>query len=158
MVAKGRGKGRMRSDCLMGTGFPFGVMKHLETRWRWRLYYTVNVLNDLYTLKWWRNFPGSPGVKTLLSNAGGVQVQSLVGKIRSQMPWGQKKPEYKTEAILYVTNWVMTLKEMVHIKKIFLKGDEFYVTWILPQSKQAGRRVGQPVVSGDLGLPTLPLT
>lgn len=47
---------------------------------------------------------------------------------------------------------------MVHIKKTFLKGGEFYVLWILPWSKQAGSRVGQPAVSGGLGLPILPLS
>ena len=156
VVAKGRGKGRMRSDCLMGTGFPRGVMKRFETRWRWRLYYTVNVLSDPHTLKW-RDFPGSPVVKTSPSNAGGAG--SIPGG-EDKVPNASrpKKPEYKTEAISYVTNSITTLKEMVHIKKAFLKGGEFYVMWILPQSKQAGSRVGQPVVSGDPGLPILPLT
>ena len=52
-------------------------------------------LNSMY-------LPGGPVVKTLPSMQG-VRVQSLVGKLRSHMPWGQKKkknPKDKPEAKL----------------------------------------------------------
>lgn len=73
------------------------------------------------------------------------------------MPRGQKKKmDYKTEAILCVTNSIRTLKEMVHIKKNLLKGGEFYVLWILPWSKQA--EVGWVSLQclAGLGLPSCP--
>ena len=38
-----------------------------------------------------RDFPGGPVVKNPPSNAGGMQVQSLVGELRSHMP-GATKP------------------------------------------------------------------
>ena len=37
----------------------------------------------------WQDFPGGPVVKTLLLQ--GVQVQSLVGELRSHMPYGMAK-------------------------------------------------------------------
>lgn len=50
IVALGWGLGEMGSDCLLGTGFPFGVM---EIFWN---QIAVNVLNttEFYTLKWFR--------------------------------------------------------------------------------------------------------
>ena len=52
-------------------------------------------------------------VKTLSSNAG-VQVQSLVWKLRSYMPHGQKTKAENRNNI--VTNSIKTFK-MVHIQK-----------------------------------------
>ena len=46
-------------------------MKRFETKWRWSLYYTVNVISDLHTVKW-RGSPGSPVVETSPANAGGA--------------------------------------------------------------------------------------
>ena len=56
-------------------------------------------------------------VKTLPSNAG-VQVQSLVGELRSDMPRSQKiKTENRNNI---VTNSIKTFKK-VHIKQFFKK-------------------------------------
>ena len=43
----------MGSNLLTGMGFPFGVTKYFETRQRWWLQNTVNVLNatEFFTLK-----------------------------------------------------------------------------------------------------------
>ena len=48
----------------------------------------------------------------------GVQVQSLIGELRSHLPRGQEKKNIKQKHI--VEDSIKTLK-MVHIKKIFLK-------------------------------------
>ena len=48
----------------------------------------------------------------------GVQVQSLVGELRSHMPQGQKTKTSNRSNI--VTNPIKTLK-MVHVKKIILE-------------------------------------
>ena len=76
-----------------------------------------------------RDFPGSPVVKTLPSNRGGV-VWSLVWELRSHMPHGQKIKISSRSSI--VTNSIKTLKKMVHIyKKIFKKILINNTTWLL---------------------------
>ena len=59
------------------------------------------------------DFPGGPVVKTSPSNEGGA-VPSLVGKLRSHMPLGQKPKTQNRSNI--VTNSIKTLK-MAHTKK-----------------------------------------
>ena len=61
----------------------------------------------------WLDFPGGPVVKTSPSNEGGA-VPSLVGKLRSHMPLGQKPKTQNRSNI--VTNSIKTLK-MAHTKK-----------------------------------------
>ena len=67
-----------------------------------------------------RHFPGGPVVKTCPSNV--EDASSILGqgakRLHASGPVfsGPKKPKQKTEAILYVTNPILTLK-MVHIKK-----------------------------------------
>ena len=60
------------------------------------------------------DLPGGPVVKTLLSNAG-VIVPSLVRKLRSHLPLGQKTKDMKNRSNI-VKNSIKTFK-MVHIKK-----------------------------------------
>ena len=60
------------------------------------------------------DLPGGPVVKTLLSNSG-VTVPSLVRKLRSHLPRGQKNKDMKNRSNI-VTNSIKTFK-MVHIKK-----------------------------------------
>ena len=68
---------------------------------------------------WLGDFPGSPVVKTWPSSAGGVRVQSLVRKLRTYMPPGQKSKTKNRSNI--VTDSLKTLR-MVHIpQKINLK-------------------------------------
>ena len=62
------------------------------------------------------DFPGGPEVKTSPSNAWGTG--SLVGKLRSHMPHGQKTRTWDRSNI--VTDSIKTLK-MVPIKKKTLK-------------------------------------
>ena len=69
------------------------------------------------------NFPGSPVVKTLLSNVGDI-ILSLIRHIRSHMPWSQRTKMQNRSNI--VTNSIKTLK-MVHIKKKSLKKNNFPV-------------------------------
>ena len=47
----------------------------------------------------WKEFPGGPVVKTSPSNAG-VQVQSLIGKLRSHIPWSQKTKTWNRSNIM----------------------------------------------------------
>ena len=62
-----------------------------------------------------RHFPGGPVVKTCPSNV--EDASSILGQGAKRLhASGPKKPKQKTEAILYVTNPILTLK-MVHIKK-----------------------------------------
>ena len=57
-------------------------------------------INDLS-----REFPGSKVVRMLHSHYRGVWVQSLVGEIRSHMPWGTaKKKKKKLTVFLYTRN------------------------------------------------------
>ena len=57
------------------------------------------------------DFPGSPVVKTLLSNAG-AQIQSLVGKLRSHMLHGLKKQNVKRKQ--YCNKFSKTFKDGPH--------------------------------------------
>ena len=59
------------------------------------------------------NFPGSPVVKTLLSNVGDI-ILSLIRHIRFHMPWSQRTKMQNRSNI--VTKSIKTLK-MVHIKQ-----------------------------------------
>lgn len=47
---RGLGEGRIGSDCLIGSGFSFGLVEMFGTRSRWWLHNVVNVLN--YALEW----------------------------------------------------------------------------------------------------------
>ena len=60
-----------------------------------------------------RDFPGGPVVKTLPSMQG-VQIQSLVGELRSYMPWGQKT---KTKQKQYCNKFNKDFKNGLHQKK-----------------------------------------
>ena len=63
--------------------------------------------NINYRAQRW-GLPWLPTVKTSLSNTGGVSFWSLVGKLRSHMPHGQKK-------IKYCNNFSKDSKKIVHI-------------------------------------------
>ena len=65
-----------------------------------------------------RDFPGSPVVKTSLSNAGGW-VRSLVGKLRSHKPRGQKNQGTKQKQ--YCNKFNKDFKNGSHQKKKNLK-------------------------------------
>ena len=60
------------------------------------------------------DFSGGPVVKTLPSSAGGA-VRSLVGKLRSHMPHGQKTKTQNRSNI--VTNSIKTFKKWSTSKK-----------------------------------------
>lgn len=55
VVVRGSGKEGIRSDCLMGMEFPFGVLKCFGTRQRWWLHNIVNIVlnaTEMFTFKW----------------------------------------------------------------------------------------------------------
>ena len=54
------------------------------------VYQSLKTYKHINSVKHYRDFPGGPVVKTLPSMEGGVQVESLVGELRSHMPGGQK--------------------------------------------------------------------
>ena len=83
-----------------------------STTWEVHLSKTGNGKNNNKEMV--RDFLGGPVVKTSLSNAW-VWVQSLVGKLRSPMPLGQKNRTFSNRSDT-ATNSIKTLK-MVHIKK-----------------------------------------
>ena len=68
-----------------------------------------------------RDFPGSPVIKTLPSNAVGVG-SSLVRQLRSHMPPGQKTETGNRNNI--VTNSIKTSKKETNALKMFLKNLE----------------------------------
>ena len=69
-------------------------------------------------LKWWGDFPGGPGVKISLSNAGGAGSILARGAKIPHASW-PKNQNIKNRSTI-VTNSIKTLK-MIHIKKIFQK-------------------------------------
>ena len=60
-------------------------------------------------------FFGGPVAKASTSNLQGVWVQSLVGELRSHMPWGQKNQNIKQKQ--YCNKFNKEVLKMVHIKE-----------------------------------------
>ena len=68
--------------------------------------------SSLYILNYLKDFPGSPVVK-LHFPVQGLQVQLLIGKLRSNMPWRQKNQSIKNGSSI-VTNSIKTLKILLN--------------------------------------------
>ena len=68
-----------------------------------------------------RDFPGSPVVKNLPSNAWDTQVQSLVGKLRSHMSWGNRAHVLQLVSPSATTREACVLQQRLStVKKDFL--------------------------------------
>ena len=70
-----------------------------------------------------------------------MQVQLLVGELRSHMPCGQNKTKHKTEATFIVINSIKTFRKMIHIKekKILIK-EKWEIIALVAISKVSGAK------------------
>ena len=95
------------------TWFQFLIMKILQIL-VWPSFLTLRISSRLVIWKHFRDFPGGPVARTSPSKQA-VWVPSLVGELRSYIPWGQKNQNIKQKQ--YCNKFNQDFKNGPHQKK-----------------------------------------